>query len=86
MCNENRFSESGAPIAPTRCAEYGFLAGRLDIANDFIDAQRDDITRLRAILAPILAHADAHDYAPPLKFSVAACREIKEKVNATQNG
>ena len=22
MCNENRFSESGSPIAPTRCAEY----------------------------------------------------------------
>ena len=37
--------------------------------------------RLRHFIAPILQHADSHDYAPPLKFSVAACREIKEKVN-----
>ena len=22
MCNEQRYTESGAPIAPTRCAEY----------------------------------------------------------------
>lgn len=50
MCKEQRFSESGAPIAPTRCEEYGFLAGRLDTANDFIDAQRDEITRLRNIM------------------------------------
>lgn len=30
MCNENRFSESGAPIAPTRCKEYVALASDRD--------------------------------------------------------
>ena len=46
-------------------------------------AKDAEITRLRAALTPILSHAEAHDYAPPLKFSVAACREIKEKVDGT---
>lgn len=46
-----------------------------------INDMRGERDALRAALAPILKHADSHDYAPPLKFSVAACREIKEKVN-----
>lgn len=37
--------------------------------------------RLRSALAPLLSHAEAHDYAPPIRMSVRQCREIKEKVN-----
>jgi len=38
--------------------------------------------RLRAALAPILAHADNPDTAPPLRISVRQAREIKGQVNA----
>ena len=41
-----------------------------------------EIASLRAILAPILAHAASHDYAPPIRFSVADCRDIKNQINA----
>ena len=41
----------------------------------------DENARLRAALAPILNHADSHDYAPPIRLSVRQCREIKEMVN-----
>lgn len=37
-----------------------------------------EIARLRAALAPILAHADAPDTAPPLRISVRQAREIME--------
>ena len=37
--------------------------------------------RLRHFIKPILQHAEAHDYAPPIRFSVMECREIREKVN-----
>jgi len=42
-----------------------------------------EIQRLRAALAPILAHADAPDTAPPLRISVRMARKMKEKINAT---
>jgi hypothetical protein len=67
MCNATTYSESGAPIAPTRCAEYVAL--------------KEENARLRAILAPLIAHAARHDYAPPYMLNVQQCREIKEKVN-----
>lgn len=38
--------------------------------------------RLRSLLAPILRHASAHDFAPPISFSVDDCRRIKEFINA----
>lgn len=41
----------------------------------------DERDALLAILAPILSHAEAHDYAPPIRFSVADCREIKAVVD-----
>lgn len=37
--------------------------------------------RLRHFIKPLLSHASAHDYAPPIRLSVRQCREIKEKVN-----
>lgn len=37
--------------------------------------------RLRHLLSPIIRHADAHEYAPPISFSVDDCRKIKEKIN-----
>ena len=88
MCND-QYSESGSPIAPTRCSEYIALKSKiaaLDKENIVMRRQMvkliDERDALRAILAPILDHADSHDYAPPLKFSVAACREIKDQINA----
>jgi len=36
--------------------------------------------RLRAALAPILAHADAGEVAPPIRFSVGECRRVKREV------
>jgi hypothetical protein len=39
-----------------------------------------EIARLRAALAPILAHAEAPDTAPPLRISVRQAREIMEDV------
>lgn len=49
----------------------------LDVRVDLYEER----ARLRSIIAPLLQHADRHDYAPPLKFSVADCREIKESLN-----
>jgi len=40
-----------------------------------------EINRLRAALAPILAHADAPDTAPPLRISVRQARKMKETLN-----
>ena len=37
--------------------------------------------RLRAALAPIIRHADAHEFAPPISFSVDDCKKIREKIN-----
>lgn len=42
--------------------------------------QRETIC-LRAALAPILAHADNPDTAPPLRISVRQAREMKEKID-----
>lgn len=55
-------------------------AGAMAAIVEEMEMMDAEIARLRTILAPILSHAEAHDYAPPLKFSVAACREIKGKV------
>lgn len=44
------------------------------------EEQKTENARLRAALSPILRHADAHDFAPPLKFSVADCRKIKQYI------
>ena len=78
MCNEQRFSESGAPITPARCAEYGKLKAQNEVL-------LDKIARLRTILTPLLSHATSHDYAPPLKYSVAACREMLRAINGDNN-
>ena len=40
-----------------------------------------EIARLRRAIAPLLSHAEAHDYAPPIRLSVSDCRDIKEKVD-----
>ena len=45
-------------------------------------AYQAEIARLRRALAPLLSHADAHDYAPPIRFSGADCRDIKKQINA----
>jgi len=52
------------------------------ISIDFSLALRRKNRLLRAALAPILAHADNPDTAPPLRISVRQAREMKEKVNA----
>ena len=38
-------------------------------------------SRLRTTLSPILRHADAHEFAPPLRLSVQDCRKIRERIN-----
>lgn len=79
MCTS--FSESGKPCNFDGCEAYKLLRAALTAAQ----LRRGDVelenTRLREALLPLLAHADAHDYAPPLKFSIQQCRDIKEKVN-----
>jgi hypothetical protein len=87
MCNDS-YSESGAPIAPARCAEYGKLKAENEVLREQAGEDAAVICRLkliiaqeRAVLAPILAHANAHEYAPPIKFSVAACKAMLEAIN-----
>lgn len=41
-----------------------------------------EIKRLKYALSPIIRHADAHEFAPPLRLSVQDCKKIKESINA----
>lgn len=49
---------------------------------DPYDSVYHENARLHRALAPILTHADSHDCAPPIRFSVMECREIKEATSA----
>lgn len=64
------------------CSEREYHDAENDEAHAEELAEKDaEIVRLRRVLAPLLSHADAHDYAPPIRMSVRQCREIKEKGN-----
>ena len=58
-----------------------FVEGCVSHQWEYLLAAKDaEIAYLRAALAPILAHADADDKAPPIRFSVEDCRRTKEAV------
>ena len=48
---------------------------------DPYDSVYHENARLRRVLAPLLSHAAAHDYAPPIRLSVSACKKIKDEIN-----
>lgn len=54
--------------------------GRDDCTKYALMRTEEEARRLRKAVAPLLKHAKADDKAPPLKFSVDACRKIKENV------
>ena len=37
MCNDQIYTESGAPIAPTRCAEYGKLKAENEVLREALN-------------------------------------------------
>ena len=66
--------------ARTCSVEYEEPDATYSDAEEDMFALIDEVRNLRVTLAPILAHADNPDTAPPLRISVRQAREMKEKV------